>query len=270
MTYEFVGSRRSVILALIPTIVIVMAAVLAPWIAPENPMLPNLKHRLEPPSRTYPFGTDQLGRCVFSRVIHGARISVGGAVAASFLSLLLGSLLGMAAALGNRPIKWMINSLIDMALALPGLIPALILAGLMGPSMQSLIIGLVIATWPWWARLVRGLTLSAWNREFVLAGRVAGLTAGRLFNNYLIPQLQGQILAAAALKTGWIILAFSGLSYLGLGPAPPAPEWGSMLQQSAIYMTRAPWLMLFPGGAVTATVLAFNIFGETLNRTVAS
>lgn len=246
-------------------ILIVTTAVLAPWLAPRNPLATDLAHRLIPPSMAHPLGTDQLGRCVLSRVMVGARISMGGALTASFLSLFIGVGLGMPAALGGPWLKVLLTALIDMALALPGLIIALVFAGLLGASMQSLIAGLVLATWAWWARLVRGLAISAQEKEFVLAARVAGVRGLRLLVRYILPQLKEPILAAAALKTGRIILAFSGLSYLGLGPAPPAPEWGSMLQEAGIYMTRAPWLMLAPGTAVTLTVLALNLLGEGLN-----
>jgi ABC-type dipeptide/oligopeptide/nickel transport system permease subunit len=168
--------------------------------------------------------------------------------------------------LGGSHIAILFTAVIDMALALPGLILALVIAGLLGASLQSLVIGLVMASWPWWARLTRGLTLSAWEKEYVLAGRVVGISVSRLILYYILPQLKAPLLAAAALKTGWIILAFAGLSYLGLGPAPPEPEWGRMLQEAGIYMTQAPWLMLAPGAAVTLTVLALNLLGEAVEQ----
>jgi ABC-type dipeptide/oligopeptide/nickel transport system permease subunit len=168
----------------------------------------------------------------------------------------------MAAALGRRWLRTLVTALIDMALALPGLILALVFAGLIGASMKSLVIGLVMASWPWWARWIRGMALSAWEKEFVMAGRVAGIRDGRLITHYILPQLAEPILTAATLKTGWIILAFAGLSYLGLGPPPPQPEWGTMMREANIYMTSAPWLMLAPGAAVTLTVLALNLMGE--------
>ncbi len=245
-------------------LLIVGSASLAPWIAPRDPLKPDLSRRLQPPSMEYPLGTDQLGRCVLSRIVFGGRSSIGGALAASALALLVGSCAGLAAAMGGKRLQILLAAFIDLALALPGLILALVFAGLLGASMTSLVCGLVLASWPWWARLIRGMAISAKEKEFVLAGRVSGVGGARLLFRYILPQLEGPVLAAAALKTGWIILAFSGLGYLGLGPAPPAPEWGSMLQEAGIYMTRAPWLVLAPGAAVTLAVLALNLVGESL------
>jgi ABC-type dipeptide/oligopeptide/nickel transport system permease subunit len=260
--------RRKVQLAVGGTLLllIAMAGLFAPFLAPRDPLAPNLQDRLSAPSRTYPFGTDQLGRCVLSRVLYGARISLTGAIAASGLSLVIGAAVGIAAAVGGRWLAAAVTSLIDMALALPGLILAVVFGGVFGGSIQGLVAGLAMAAWPWWARLIRGLTMSAREKEFVLAGRVAGVNGVRMVRHYILPQMKNPVLAAAALKTGWIILAFSGLSYLGLGPPPPAPEWGRMLQEAAIYMSRAPWLMLAPGAAVTLTVLGLNLTAEGLNE----
>ena len=153
------------------------------------------------------------------------------------------------------------TAVIDMGLALPGLMLTLVLAGLLGGSLWGLILGLVLANWPWWARLVRGLTLTAMEKEFVLAARAAGIRPGRIILAYIFPQISGPLMAAGALKTGRIILAFAGLSYLGLGPAA-APEWGRMIQESGIYMLQAPWLMLAPGAAVTLVVGALNLVAD--------
>ncbi|RJP38548.1 MAG: ABC transporter permease [Desulfobacteraceae bacterium] len=258
------GKQRQRLAGGILLLAMVFAAVFAPWLAPADPLKPDLAMCLAPPSGCHLLGTDQLGRCVFSRVMHGTRTSLGGALTASLLALLMGAGMGITAALGPKWLKLPVTALIDMALALPGLILALVIAGLLGASMQSLVIGLALAGWPWWARFVRSLTLSAWEKEFVLAGRVGGVRWGRLLLRYILPQMQAPMLAAATLKTGWIILAFSGLSYLGLGPPPPSPEWGSMLQEAGIYMTRAPWMMLAPGAAITVAVLALNLLGEGL------
>ena len=244
---------------------IVLTALFAPLVWPNDPYALNLTRRLVAPCTEFPLGTDQLGRCVLSRVMAGARISISGSFVASLLSLLVGGTVGVVAALARPWAGLLLTGVIDMALALPGLILALVFAGLMGVSVKSLVIGLVMAGWPWWARLVRDLVLSAREKEFVLAGRVSGVRGLPLVVRYILPQLKSPVLSAVTLKTGWIILAFSGLSYLGLGPGPPAPEWGNMLQASAIYMTQAPWMMMAPGAAVTLTVLALNLIGESLD-----
>ncbi len=245
--------------------VIVSAAVLAPVLAPKDPVASDLYHRLEPPSGTYPLGTDHLGRCILSRLLFGARTSLAGALSASAISVSVGIVIGSLAGLSGAKMVFLLNAVIDMALALPGLIVALVLSGLLGNSIQSLIIGLAMAGWPWWARLTRSLTISASRKEFVLAGRAAGVRGVRLLLWYLLPQFSNSVLAAMALKSGWILLAFSGLSYLGLGPTPPTPEWGRMLQEATVYLPQAPWLMLAPGAAITLTVMALNFIGEALN-----
>ncbi len=246
--------------------IIISAAVFAPALAPKDPLAPDLYHRLKPPSALYPLGTDHLGRCMLSRLLFGARTSLTGALSASALSVFVGIGVGSLAGLSGAGIGFFLNAVIDMALALPGLIVALVLSGLLGNSIQSLVIGLVMAGWPWWARLARSLTISASRKEFVLAGRVAGVRGMRLLLCYLLPQFSTTVMAAMALKTGWILLAFSGLSYLGLGPPPPTPEWGRMLQEAAVYLPQAPWLMLAPGSAITLTVMALNFIGEALDH----
>ncbi|MGD8563847.1 MAG: ABC transporter permease, partial [Desulfarculaceae bacterium] len=141
---------------------------------------------------------------------------------------------------------------------------ALVLVGAMGPSVPSLVLGIVGSVWPWWGRLVRGLVLGAKQSDFVMGGRVVGVEGFRLVWHYILPQIVPPLLVAASLKTAWIILATAGLGYLGLSVQPPTPEWGAMLQESRMYLTKAPWLMLAPGAAVTAVVLSFNLLAEGL------
>lgn len=240
------------------------AGLLAPWLAPHDPLHIDLGSRLKPPDRDYPLGSDQLGRCELSRLLYGARLSLSTGLAASALALGLGMALGLAAGMGGRRLEALLRGAMDVGLAFPSLILALALTGLMGPSPLSLALGVAAASWPWWARFVRGLTLTAGQREFVLGGAAAGVRGARLIRRYILPQIMPPILAAASLKTGWVILALSGLGYLGLGAQPPTPEWGAMLQESRLYMVKAPWLMLAPGAAVTLTVLGFNLLSEGL------
>ena len=236
----------------------------APWLAPHAPLRTDLGHRLAAPSLAYPLGTDHLGRCVLSRLLFGARISLLAGLGASLLSLALGLAAGLATGLGRRWLETPLRGLLDIALAFPGLLLALVLVGAMGPSPASLVIGIAGSVWPWWGRLVRGLVLGARQSPFVTGGRVVGVAGLRLIWHYILPQIVPPLLVAASLKTAWIILATAGLGYLGLGVQPPTPEWGAMLQESRMYLTRAPWLMLAPGAAVTLAVLGFNLLAEGL------
>lgn len=255
-------------LSLIFCLFIGIGALLAPYIAPRDPLAGDLFYRLKAPCPEYPLGTDQLGRCVLSRMIWGLRLSLGGALAASGLAVCIGAVIGIGAALAQGWTQIVLRGVIDMGLAMPGLILAIVFAGLAGGTMPGLIMGLAAANWPWWARLIRGLALSAGRKEFVLAGRTAGLKPLRLVFAYILPQFKNPVLAGGALKTGRIILAFAGLSYLGLGPPPPAPELGRMLQEAGIYMDRAPWLVCVPGICITLVVAALNMAAKTFQKEV--
>ncbi len=216
----------------------------------------------------YFLGTDHLGRCVLSRLLFGARVSFGAGLGASLLALCGGLLIGLASGLGRRWLEAPLRGALDIALTFPGLLLALVLTGAMGPSILSLMIGIAGAVWPWWGRFVRGLALNAKQSEFVMGGRVVGVQGLRLLRRYILPQIVPPVLVAASLKSAWIILAMAGLGYLGLGVQPPTPEWGAMLQESRMYLNRAPWLMLAPGVAVTLAVLGLNLLAEGMRDTL--
>lgn len=241
-----------------------LAAVLAPFIMPHDPLGANLLNRLKPPSFSYPLGTDHLGRCVFSRLLLGARYTLCAGLLASMGALFLGALAGLTAGLAKPGLRGVMNIFMDVVLAFPGLVLALALTGVMGPSLFSLALALAGAGWAWWGRFVRGLAVTAREKPYVKGGIVCGVRGGRLLRYYLLPQVLPSTLVAASFKTGWMILGISGLSYLGLGAQPPIPEWGAMLQESRLYLTRAPWLMLAPGTMVTLAVLGFNFLAEGL------
>lgn len=243
---------------------LISGAVFAPLLSPHDPLNIDLSCRLKPPSKNYLLGTDNLGRCVFSRILYGARISLAASLSASTIALLLGMLAGLAAGLGGRPTDMVFMRMADMVLAFPGLIFVLVITGIMGPSLKSMLLGLVLTAWAWWARFVRGLLLAAKEREFVHGAFALGVRGFRLVFRYILPQIAPQILVVFSMSIGSMIAAVSGLSYLGLGAQPPEPEWGMMLKEARIYLMAAPWLMLAPGTAVTLSVLAFHLFGEGL------
>jgi ABC-type dipeptide/oligopeptide/nickel transport system permease subunit len=241
-----------------------LAALFSPFFIPHDPFGTDLLNRLKPPSLLYPLGTDHLGRCVFSRLFLGARYTLCAGLIASLGALILGASAGLTAGLARPGARGVMNLLMDVVLAFPGLVLALALTGVMGPSLFSLALAMAGAGWAWWGRFVRGLTLTAREKPYVKGGLVCGVRGMRLLRYYIAPQVFSPTLVAASFKTGWMILGISGLSYLGLGAQPPIPEWGAMLQESRLYLTRAPWLMLAPGGMITLTVLGFNFLAEGL------
>lgn len=250
------------------TLLILLAAVslAAPWLAPHDPLEVALGMRLSPPSWEYPLGTDQLGRCELSRVIHGGRISLLAGLAASLMAMGGGLIWGWTAGLAGRLAGAALMRVADVGLAFPGLLLALVLAGSLGPSMWSAVLALALAGWPWWARLTAGLVRAADSREFVMGGRAAGVAGWRLWLRYHLPAVWPSLAVAASLKTSWIVVAISALGYLGLGIRPPQPEWGTMLQESRLFIGRAPWLMASPGLAVFLVVLGCNLVAEGLRQ----
>lgn len=241
-----------------------LIAIFAPSLSFHAPDAVDLACRFRPPSLEYPLGTDSLGRCVASRLIHGSRITLGAGVIASVLSFIPGLLMGLAAGFTGGRIDGILMGLVDAALAFPGLVLALVLAGLMQPSMLSVVLGLSLVGWPWWARLIRGLTMEAREKEFVQAGKVIGIGLPRMITHYILPQVLPPLWVSFAIRTGGMLAAVSGLGYLGLGAPPPIPEWGRMLEESRHYLNRAPWLMIGPGIAITMTVAGFNLLAEGL------
>ncbi|MEW6266325.1 MAG: ABC transporter permease [Thermodesulfobacteriota bacterium] len=243
---------------------VVAGGLLAPILAPHDPFRVSLPDRLKPPGPAYYLGTDNLGRCLLSRLLYGVRLSLTAGLAASGLSVAIGLAVGLLAGLAGKVVDAALMELTNLALAFPGLMLALVLAGVLGPSLATLVLGLSGLNWAWWARFVRGLVLSAKEKEYVLGAVALGVKSGRLARRYILPQVAPQLLVVAALKTGWTIAAISGLGYLGLGAQPPAPEWGAMLQESRLFLARAPWLIVGPGAFLTVTVLGFNLLAEGL------
>jgi peptide/nickel transport system permease protein len=246
---------------------LLLAAGVGPSLAPHDPTAIDLGHRLSPPGGDWPLGTDHLGRCVWSRLLHGTRYTLGGGLATACLIVTLGGAVGLSAGLAGGMTDLVLMRLVDLILAFPSLVLALVLAGLLGASLPSVVLSLAAVWWAWYARVVRDLVLTAREKDFVAASRLAGSGGWRLVRGCILPQVIPPVLVLASLETGFIILAFSGFSFLGLGVQPPTPEWGAMLNESRLYLPTHPRLMLAPGAAVFLAVLAFNLVGEGL-RTV--
>lgn len=233
------------------------------WL-PHDPLAQDLLRRLEPPSRDFWLGTDMLGRCVFSRVVAGASLSLGAALAAAGAICAIAGAWGLAAALGGRWADALLMRAADVLLGFPTLVLALALIGVVGASLPAVLAALVVAWAPGLARVVRALAGQALAREYVLASKMAGLGLATVVYRHVLPQLLQPLLVLASLEAAGVLLALSALSFLGLGAQPPAPEWGAMLNEARPFIETAPHLLLGPGLAVLLATLGLNLLGEGL------
>lgn len=242
-----------------------ICAVAAPWIAPQNPSAQQLPLRLQGPSIAHLFGTDELGRDVFSRIIFGARVSVQVGFSVVVVSLLTGALIGSLAGFYGGFLDRFLNVvIINSMLAFPGVLLALALVAFWGPGLGKLILALSLAGWIGYARLVRGEILKVKELEYVLAGRALGTRSWRLLVMHIWPNITAPVIVQAAIGLAGAILAEATLSFLGLGVPPPTPTWGGMLSDGRNHLFEAPHLVLFPALSVMAAVLAFNFLGDAL------
>ena len=239
-----------------------IVAVAAPLIAPYNPLVQNFKPLL-PPSAQHIFGTDDLGRDVLSRVIYGARVSLPLSLLLVSLSVVIGSTLGAVAGYFRGWIDGILMRLCDLLFAFPAIVLAMVVTATIGPSITHAIIALVFISWPWYARIVRGLVMSIADTEYVTANRLLGASVRQALTVDVLPNVVGPILVLATLDLGGAVLLLSALSFLGLGAQPPMAEWGAMVSEGIQYFTDW-WIGMFPGLAIFSVVLAFNLVGDSL------
>jgi len=247
---------------------LVAAALLAPWLAPFDPLRAVTASFGEPlpPGAPHWFGTDELGRDVFSRILLGSRLSLLVAGAATTLAMGVGVTLGLLAGYGGRGIDGLLMRIGDVFLAFPSVLLAIAVATLFEPGLLGLFLVIGLVSWTPVARAVRGEVLSLRQRDYVRAGEALGAGAGRVMRRHLLPNAAPTILAMAALSASTAFLLDAGLSYLGLGVPVPAPSWGRMIGDSLSYFRVAPWLVAFPGLAIVYSVLAFNLIALGLLR----
>lgn len=251
-------------LALALVALLLGAALLAPWIAPHDPEATDLARRLLPPSSGHWLGTDHLGRDLLSRLLWGARASFGAVAAILALVLALGCAVGTLAGMAGGVVDAVLMRLCDAFMTVPTLVLALFMIGALGTGLSNVVVAIALSHWAWYARLVRGLTLSLRQRDHILAARVAGLSRLAILRRHVLPVLAGQLAVLASLDLGHWMLHLAGLSFLGLGLAPPAPEWGIMINDARPFFRTAPMLVLLPGAAILLTVMAFNLLGDAL------
>jgi ABC-type dipeptide/oligopeptide/nickel transport system permease subunit len=236
-------------------------APLITWYGP-NQTLPGMA--LKPPSPENPFGTDAIGRDVFSRVLHGGRVSFSVAVPAVALATAVGVTLGLLAGYFGGKADLVIMRLLDVLFAFPAILLAIMIVTILGPSIRNLVITIGIIYLPRMARIARGPTLAVREREFVEAARSIGVPSGRILLRHILPNIASPVIVEISLALGQVLLTETALSFLGLGPPPPDPSWGAMLNESRAFMQLAPWTVLAPGAAIVVTIAAFLLIGNGL------
>ncbi len=256
--------NRLAVAGLVFILFVFLIAIFASHVAPYDPYKINVYHVLEPPSKEHLFGTDELGRDVFSRIIYGARVSLKVGFLAMGIAIFTGTILGAIAGYYGGWIDTLIMRVVDVMLAFPTLFLILAVVAVLEPSIYIIMIVIGLTGWMDVARLVRAEVLSLKEREFVLAARAIGASSGRIIFKHILPNAIYPVIVAATFSVGGAILIESGLSFLGLGIQPPEPSWGGILSIGKDYITVAWWMSLFPGLAIFLTVLSFNLLGEAL------
>jgi len=238
-----------------------VTAVIAPFTSMRDPIAQDIVYRLKPPTAQYWFGTDELGRDVFSRVMYGARISLPIGFVVIMFAMIMGSIVGATAGYIGGLYDLLIMRLADITLAFPSIVLALAIATVLGPSITNALIAMVLVWWPEYARLMRSQVLSIKNNEYVTAAVALGVPRSRILLNHILPNTFAPVLVKASLDAGSAILNIAALSFIGLGAVPPTPEWGAMIS-SGRYQFYNWWMTTFPGLAILSVVLGYNFFGE--------
>ncbi|MBK5480711.1 nickel ABC transporter permease subunit NikC [Peribacillus sp. TH16] len=239
-------------------------ALFAPFLAPNDPNLIDIVQKLQGPSSQFPLGTDHLGRCILSRLIYGTRTSLGTAFLVMGLMMIISIPLGIYAGFIGGKVDYLFMRMCDILMAFPSFLLSLALVGILGPSLDNLILAMVLVQWVFYARVIRGMVLSVKEQNFVLAAKICGTPRSSIIIKHILPAIISQVVVLIFMDIGGVILAISGLSFLGLGIQPPDAEWGMMINDSKPFFRETPSLMLYPGMMIFIVVIAFNLFGEAL------
>lgn len=243
---------------------LLLIAIAAPVIAPYDPTHAAMKDAFLEPGAQHLFGTDKLGRDCFSRVLYGARASLTGVLVLVASVFVVGTTMGVVSGYFGGKVDMVIMRISDMMISFPGMILAIAIAGIMGGSLVNAVFALTIVSWTKYARLSRSMVLKVKRRDFVEAAIVNGGTPGHILWVHILPNILPMMVITAAADIGALMMELAGLSFLGFGSQPPAPEWGLMLNEGRQQLQTAPWLMFFPGLAIFVTVVIFNLWGDNL------
>lgn len=262
---KFLKEHKQFTFFAILAILIILGAVFAPVLTGGvDPLKGKLTQALEAPSKEHIFGTDKMGRDIYTRVIYGARASLTSTFGVVALVFLVGTVVGVLAGYFGGKIDAVLMRIADMMLAFPGLVLALAVAGIMGSSMKNAIIAIVAVSWTKYARLARSLVMKIRDRDYVSAAVVTGSKTGHMLLSYMLPNALPTLIITAATDIGGMMLELAALSFLGFGAKPPTPEWGYMLNEGRACMQTAPWMMIYPGLAIFLVVVVFNMLGDSL------
>lgn len=260
----FLQNKTFVVFSIL-ALLIILTAIFAPVVTGGvDPLKGSLADALLPPSKDHIFGTDKMGRDIFSRVVYGARASLGATFGVVALVFLVGTAAGIISGYFGGMIDTVIMRVADMMVAFPGLVLALAVAGIMGASIKNAIIAIVVVSWTKYARLARSLVLKIRDRDYVAAAVVTGSRTPHMLLRYMLPNALPTLIITAATDIGSMMLELAAMSFLGFGAKPPAPEWGYMLNEGRACMQSAPWLMIFPGLAIFVVVVVFNMLGDSV------
>ena len=261
---KHIKRSRSATLGTIIILLLIIAAIFAPILAPYDPIETNVEDRLMKPCIEHPLGTDHLGRDVYSRLLYGARISLTVGIVVVGISALIGVILGIFAGFYGGLTDSTIMRLVDAFLTFPSVFLAIVIAGVLKPGLVSVIIALIVVGWTKYSRVGRGSVLSLKEKEFVESARSLGVHDRYIMFRHIFPNIITPIIIVATLGMADAILSLASLSFLGFGPQPPTPEWGAMLNAGRPFMQTDPHLMIFPGLAIMILVLGFNLLGDGL------
>ena len=262
---NFFLAHKQFTLFFILALAVVGVAVFAPWIAPKDPLEAVMMDSLKAPCAEYPLGADKLGRDILSRVIFGTRTSLVSTLILVATIFVLGTILGIIAGYFGGWIDQVIMRIADMMISFPGMILAIAIAGMLGPSLQNGVIAITAVSWTKYARLARSMVLKVKRNLYVEAAVVNGTSTLKILWKHILPNMLTTMTVTAAADMGTMMLELASLSFLGFGAVAPTPEWGLMLNEGRTYMAKAPWLMIAPGIAIVIVVIIFNMLGDSIS-----
>lgn len=256
--------RKMTLVFLIIVVIMMIAGILAPVIAPHDPLEQNLVMKFSMPSLEYPMGTDNLGRCIFSRILYATRTTLGFSLLCTVLASVIGITLGVTAGYKGGVVDMLIMRLCDVLYAFPALVLVMAIVGFIGVGIFNVIIAMLILQWLWYARVSRNLAAGESVKSYIAAARLCGASDTKIIFRHILPNIIPNMLAIFTVDFGHTILAISGYSFLGLGVQVPNPEWGAMISEGRNFINTDPWLMFWPGIMILLSVIAVNIIGDNM------